>query len=215
MRASFFFLLVVLTIFSLISTGQSQTFCQKYAAALYPPGNPANQTQLLTAIVVRAAVVGGTFGTIVVSPLFAQSGPLYNLFAGVTKYEPNPNNYVSDPVQQGMLAGKLVAYFGALFGCENSGVGGPGAINTPDMYSIHKNMSINSAMETYFNNALANTLQSFGVTNSTDLAQASTALSFFYRCGSPIQNNAYISNSTSIGRTQICGTSDCMLATKQ
>lgn len=193
------------------STGVAPTltFCQTYSGTTT---NATAQINLLTAIVVRAAV-GGIFAdmssttagaTVLIPGLFNASGPLYNIFTGITQYRVGAPNYLTNIPQQTSLVGHLVGYFGALFGCTATGYT---PVNTPNMYAVHQNMSINQAMETYFNTQLALTLQSFGVPASVIAGPASTALGYFNRCGAPI---AAISATAPV---QICGTSDCGLAT--
>ena len=181
------------------------TFCQTYSGTTT---NATAQAILLTNIVVRAAT-GGIFTspsnvTYLIPGLFNASGPLYALFTGQVQYRVGAPNYVTNSAALGLLAGKLVAYFGALFGC--TAVGYP-AVNTYNMYAVHANMSINSAMESYFNTQLAYTLLSYGVTTSDVDNIAAPALGLFNKCAPPY---AALNATAPI---QICGTSDCPIAT--
>ena len=214
-------LVVVLALLSLLPASQAQggstTICGHYTAALFGSDTPANETALITAIVTRAAVGGSGvgFNGYTVLGLFNASGPLYALFTGQVQYRSGAPNYVTSTTDQAVLAGHLVSYFGALFGCQIGAAGGIPAVHSSDMYGIHQNMGITATMENYFNSALANTLYSFGVT-AADVGTAATVLSLFNRYGSPIMSstvgNSFISNSNSSGLTQICGDPSCPLA---
>ena len=184
-------------------TAPTMTFCQTYSGTTT---NATLQVALLTTIVTRA-VVGGIFttgGTTYDIPgLFNASGPLYAIFSGQVQYRVGAPNYVTNSAALGLLAGKLVAYFGALFGCTASGYP---AVVMYNMYLVHANMSIDNAMETYFHTQLALTLESLGVPASVVTSVAAPALGLFNRCGAPIA----ALNATA--PVQICGTADCPLA---
>ena len=202
-----FLLFALLAVLLLLpASSQTPTFCQTYSNTTT---NATAQINLLTTIVVRAAV-GGTFvtgGTTYTIPgLFSSTGPLYSIFTGQVQYRVGAPNYVTDMPSgsQAALVGHLVGYFGALFGCTASGYT---PVNNPNMYAVHANMSINNAMETYFITQLANTLLSLGVNASDVTNVAAPALSLFNRCGAPI------SAISSTAPVQVCGTSDCPLAT--
>ena len=183
----------------------SLTFCQNYSGSV---SNATLQIDLLTLIVTRAAV-GGSYsvdGTDYFIPgLFNSSGPLYALFTGEVQYRVGAPNYITNTTALGVLAGKLVSYFGALFGCTAPGF--PAVTSTYDMYAVHANMSIDYAQESYFDTQLALTLLSLGVPAAVVDAVAAPALGLFNRCGAPI---AALDSSA---RVQICGTPDCPLAT--
>lgn len=189
------------------STGSTptQTFCQKYSGTTT---DASIQIALLTNITVRA-VVGGVYTSpsnvvYVIPGLFNASGPLYSIFTGQTQYRANAPDYVHNNASLGVLAGKLVAYFGALFGCTATGYP---AVSQYNMYAVHANMSINSTQQNYFNTQLADTLRSFGVLETDVVNTAAPALGLFNRCGAPI---AALSPTAPV---QVCGTSDCQLAT--
>jgi len=200
--ARFFLLATLLVVLFGLS---SATICETYSGTTT---NATMQQGLITGIVARA-VTGGIYTspsnqTVQINGLFNSSGPLYNIFTGTTKYRSDAPNYVTDTTAQGTLAGKLVAYFGALFGCNAAGYP---AVSQYNQYAVHQNMNITNAMETYFNTALANTLVSLGV-SSNDVSTAGTVLGYFNRCGAPISG---LGNGSS-ALTQICGQSDCPIA---
>ena len=200
------FLLLALLLAVLLVQSSAQSFCETYSATTT---NATLQVGLLTAIVSRAAI-GGVYANssgynFTIPGLLAPSGPLYAIFSGQIQYRVGAPNY-TDPSNGslGILAGKLVAYFGALFGCHATGY--PAVTSTYNMYAVHANMSINSVMENYFVTQLALTLQSLGVSADVVTNTAAPALYLFNRCGGPIA----ALNATA--PVQICGTSDCPLA---
>ena len=181
------------------------TFCQTYSGTVT---NATLQYDLLIVIVTRA-VVGGTYSAggvqYDIQGLFNPTGPLYALFSGQVQYRVGAPDYTTDTNALAVLAFKLVAYFGALFGCTAPGF--PPVTSTYDMYAVHANMSIDSEQEGYFNTQLALTLLSLGVPQSVVADTAAPALGLFNRCGAPIAGLDPYS------RVQICGTPDCTLAT--
>jgi len=70
-------------------------------------------------------------------------------------------NYITNQTAQGDLASSLVAYFGQIFGCNQTNF--PVYTGPSDMQTLHAPFPIDDAAFKYFNIAIINILSSLGV----------------------------------------------------
>jgi len=203
-------LLVVLVSVGIVAPS---SLCPKYATLLYGNDSNASEASLVSAIVTRF-VFGGSFqqagsvynisGVLTDSP----SNPIRIFFTGAILYRPNAPDYTRNGYNNtdlAALAGHIISYFAALWGCTTLGSLTLPAVNTYNMYAVHAMMYLNSSQEAYFNVAVEQTLLSFGMSQQDVDGEAD--LSLFNRCGPPV---ATLNNTQLV---QICGTADCPLAT--
>jgi hypothetical protein len=184
--------IAVVAIFALVSAQAATlvyspySFCQRYTTALNMTQDSAGQTALMTAVVTRAATgftgatnVTGLFNSPINKPFFDGS------MTGSTNWMVAPNT--------ANLVGKLVNFFAYAMNCRAVTTTTPG-----NQQAIHSGMAITKAVWDDFFNNIANTLVSYGVTNSADLVYATALLGQFKK--------------TSVAGMQICNQADCEAA---
>jgi hypothetical protein len=154
--------------------GPSQdSFCQRYAIALFGNANATTEQNLITAVVTRA-VSGNT----AVSP--SVTG-IVNVPSQVKYFNGtgggSGTNYYTNSAAFNSLAGKLVNFFATAMGCREMSLS-----SVANMKSVHGPMNIPANVWNDFINQLVYTLQSFGITatgQTGDLTYAAALLQQF------------------------------------
>lgn len=150
-------------------TGLSQTLCEKYSTQLYGSDTAATEHQFMSSVISRAVLGNQTATFPGVPGLFANNSLTFPFFHGDLNYTTNPTNYIQSYQQSGFnataafgeIAAKFVSYFGYGLGCTASGF--PSYQGNPNMTAIHHGMHINWAQMQYFDQQIALSLLSFGV----------------------------------------------------
>jgi len=168
------------------------TFCQRYAAALFGSSSATTQGNLLGAVV-TAAVVGKKDSKFMnISGLVNM--PLNKPYFDGTK--PPKINFLTDTAQFNTLADHLIRFFGGALGCMEYAAANP--YTMVDLKAKHADMAITKAVFDEFVGQVAGALISFGVSSATgptdDLTFPAALLGMFLK-GNPT--------------AEICSAADC------
>ncbi len=189
------------------------TFCSKYAGALFGDGADAtNQTSLIRAVVVRAATgcpAGIGPGTSCENPtttiatypafigLFDPKSPVLEYFNGEDKFRVDVPDFTTNSTELTALVDHLVSFFGSAFGCTAAGFPAFSPTRWSNLHLVHKNMHLDQEDFDFFNAAVTTSLASYGVVEDDLLAVALPFLQTFGRCA---------------GSREICTAEGCEIA---
>jgi len=179
---------------ALVAQGAAQnTFCQRYAAALFGTSTATTQASLLGAVV--TATVTGNMKSKFLNISGLINSPLNKPYFDGTK--PPMVNFITDAGQYATLADHLLRFFGGALGCMEYAIVNP--YTQVDLKAKHAAMLINKATYGEFVGQLAGALISYGVSSATgpndDLTGPAALLGMFLK-GSP---------------AEICSQSDCAM----
>jgi len=155
-------LLLGLSCVSATTVYESNGFCQRYAAALFPtdPSPGDAQYQLIAAVIDRALNGNSLVSPVVNGILNDEIQKQY--FNGSYSSPAQTNFYTNVPARL-VLRQNLITFFGIAMGCRDNA---STTYNT-NMGAVHAAMNINKETWTDFVNQVANTLYSFGVPSTT------------------------------------------------
>jgi hypothetical protein len=189
----------------------TQSICQWYAASGTDHGNDAvNQYRLVKALVTRA-ILGNSTGesSLVNVPGLVKAGsPTLTFFDGTTNSRANGGsvnnnhpagsgtaspNYLANPDALNYLVDHLVSFFGSALGC--TGYAFPAYTGVTSMKAVHAGMQINAAVFNYFNEQVALSAKSYGVSDD-DVTTVAGVLGSFGRATAAdgVLNDASICN---------------------
>jgi len=206
--------------------GGSETLCQKYSTQIFGYDNSTSEQEFITEVVVRAVLGNSSFTTPSVPGLFAANSPTVDFFSGKVNFTNQTRNYTQSYLQDGFnstglfaqLATKLVSYFGYGFGCVAPGF--PSYHGNPNMTLVHKGMHITWNQMQYFDQQIALSLSSFGVTPQDVQQVAIPYLYDFNRYPSLHDGNVFPNGSYGAGQMsgypitedEICSDTTCPVA---
>jgi len=169
------------------------TFCQRYAAALFTTSTAATQGSLLGAVVTSTIV--GVKNNKIMNVTGLINSPLNKPYFDGTK--PPMVNFITDKAQYDALADHLLRFFGGALGCVEYALANP--YTQVDLKAKHAAMAITKDVYNDFVGNLAGTLISYGVSSLTgpndDLTGPAALLGMFLK-GSP---------------AEICSAADCAM----
>jgi hypothetical protein len=186
-----------------------QTICQYYSGALFGgyANDAVNQYNLVKAVVTRA-VLGDATTTPVVPGLIKAASPTLTFFDGTTNSRANGGsvnndhptgtgntspNYLTNGPALNYLVDHLISFFGSALGCKAYAF--PAYTGVTSMKAVHAGMKIDATIFNYFNEQVALSAKSYGVTDA-DVATVGSVLASFGRATAAdgTQNDASICN---------------------